>query len=47
MFTPWNQSDGDAEWSIEAEGGSCPYAYAIYKSSYVLPDSTQAGSLNP
>ena len=45
MFTPWNQSDGDAEWSIEAEGGSCPYAYAIYKSSYVLPDSTQ-GTLN-
>tara|TARA_R100000935_G_scaffold20882_1_gene39203 strand:- start:457 stop:897 length:441 start_codon:yes stop_codon:yes gene_type:complete len=46
MFTPWNQSDADAEWSIEAEGGSCPYAYAIYKSSYVLPDSTQ-GTLNP
>ena len=46
MFTPWNQSDTDAEWSIEAEGGSCPYAYAIFKSSYVLPDSTQ-GSLNP
>ena len=46
MFTPWNQSDADAEWSIEAEGGSCPYSYAIFKSSYVLPDSTQ-GSLNP
>jgi hypothetical protein len=46
MFTPWNQSDGDAEWSIEAEGGTCPYSYAFFKSSYVLPDSTQ-GSLNP
>ena len=46
LFMPWNQSDSDAEISIEAEGGSCPYAYAIYKSSYVLPDSTQ-GSLNP
>ena len=46
MFTPWNQSDGDAEWSIEAEGGSCPYSYAIFKSSYVLPDSTQS-TLNP
>jgi hypothetical protein len=46
MFTPWNQSDGDAEWSIEAEGGTCPYEYAFFKSSYVLPDSTQ-GSLNP
>ena len=46
MFTPWSQSDGDAEWSIEAEGGTCPYEYAVFKSSYVLPDSTQ-GSLNP
>ena len=46
MFTPWNQSDGDAELSIEAEGGTCPYSYAFFKSSYVLPDSTQ-GSLNP
>ena len=47
MFTPWNQSDGDAEWSIEAEGGTCPYSYAFFKSSYVLPASDQAGSLNP
>ena len=46
MFTPWNQSDGDAEWSIEAEGGTCPYEYAFFKSSYVLPDSTQS-TLNP
>ena len=46
MFTPWSQSDGDAELSIEAEGGTCPYEYAFFKSSYVLPDSTQ-GSLNP
>tara|TARA_R100000664_G_C2747966_1_gene135434 strand:+ start:548 stop:991 length:444 start_codon:yes stop_codon:yes gene_type:complete len=47
MFSPWSQSDGDAEWSIEAEGGTCPYEYAFFKSSYVLPDSTQADSLNP
>jgi len=46
MFTPWNQSDADAEWSIEAEGGACAYVYAIFKSSYVLPDSTQS-TLNP
>ena len=46
MFTPWNQSDADAEWSIEAEGGTCPYEYAFFKSDYVLPDSTQS-SLNP
>ena len=46
MFTPWNQSDADAEWSIEAEGGTIPYEYAFFKSDYVLPDSTQ-GSLNP
>ena len=46
MFTPWNMSDADAEWSIEAEGGTCPYEYAFFKSTYELPDSTQ-GSLNP
>jgi len=46
MFTPWNQSDSVAEWSIQAYGGACAYTYAIFKSSYVLPDSVQ-GSLNP
>jgi hypothetical protein len=46
MFTPWNMSDADAEWSTEAEGGTCPYEYAFFKSTYELPDSTQ-GSLNP
>ena len=46
MFTPWNQSDGDAEWSIEAEGGTCDYEYAFFKSAETLVDSTQS-SLNP
>ena len=46
MFTPWSQSDDVAEWSIEAEGGTCPYEYAFFKSAYTLVDSTQ-GSLNP
>ena len=46
MFTPWSMSDGDAEWSIEAEGGTCPYEYAFFCSTYVLADSVQA-TLNP
>jgi len=46
MFTPWSQSDGDAEWSIEAEGGTCTYEYAFFKSAYTLVDSSQ-GTLNP
>ena len=47
MFTPWSQSDGDAEWSIEAEGGTCAYEYAFFKSAETLVDSTQADTLNP
>jgi len=48
MFTPWNMSDTVAEWGIEAEGGTCPYEYAIFKSTWTLPDSAQNdGSLNP
>jgi len=48
MFTPWNMSDSHAEWGIEAEGGTCPYSYAIFKSTFTLPDSAQNdGSLNP
>jgi len=54
MFTPWNMSDADAEWAIEAEGGTCPYEYAFFKSTYTLPVSTQGdasatggGTLNP
>ena len=46
MFTPWNMSDAVAEWSIEAEGGTCPYEYAFFCSTYVLADSAQ-GTLNP
>ena len=48
MFTPWNMSDSSAEWGIEAEGGTCPYSYAIFKSTFTLPNSAQNdGSLNP
>jgi|TARA_R110000822_G_scaffold97909_1_gene221874 hypothetical protein len=31
MFMPWSQGDVVAEISIEAEGGTCPYEYAIFK----------------
>ena len=52
MFTPWNMSDAAAEWGIEAEGGTCPYEYAFFKSTYNLPASSQGdgaggGTLNP
>ena len=48
MFTPWSMSDGDAEWAIEAEGGTCPYEYAFFKSAESLVAySDQADSLNP
>ena len=31
MFMPWVQGDTDAEISVEAEGGTCPYEWAIFK----------------
>ena len=31
MFMPWAQGDTDAEISVEAEGGTCPYEWAIFK----------------
>jgi len=30
-FFPWVQGDTDAEISVEAEGGTCLYEYAIFK----------------
>ena len=45
MFTPCSMSDAVAEWSIEAEGGTCPYEYAFFCSTYELADSAQ-GTLN-
>ena len=42
MFMPYNQGDNVAEISIEAEGGTCPYEYAIFASSKTLLDSDQA-----
>ena len=31
MFMPWVQGDTDAEISVEAEGGTCLYEWAIFK----------------
>jgi len=31
MFMPWVQGDTDAEISVEAEGGTCAYEWAIFK----------------
>jgi len=31
MFMPWGQGDAVAEISVEAEGGTCPYEWAIFK----------------
>ena len=31
MFMPWSQGDTAAEISVEAEGGTCPYEWAIFK----------------
>lgn len=42
MFMPYAQGDAAAEISIEAEGGTCPYQYAIFASSKTLLDSDQA-----
>ena len=42
MFMPYAQGDAAAEISIEAEGGTCPYQYAIFATSKTLLDSDQA-----
>ena len=42
MFMPYAQGDAVAEISIEAEGGTCPYQYAIFASSKTLLDYDQA-----
>jgi len=42
MFMPYAQGDNAAEISIEAEGGTCPYQYAIFATSKTLLDSDQA-----
>ena len=42
MFVPYSQGDADAELFIEAEGGTCDYEYAIFRSSNVLVDSSKA-----
>jgi len=42
MFMPYAQGDDVAEISIEAEGGTCPYQYAIFATSKTLLDSDQA-----
>jgi ribosome-associated toxin RatA of RatAB toxin-antitoxin module len=36
LFMPWSQTDTDAALVIEAEGGTCPYEYAIFKEGETL-----------
>ena len=31
MFIPWSMTDTVAQIVIEAEGGTCPYEYAVFK----------------
>ena len=41
LWMPWNMGDADAEINIEAEpSGTIPYEFAIFKSTYTLPDKT-------
>jgi hypothetical protein len=40
MWIPWHMGDADQEIEVEAEGGTCPYEYAIFKSAYTLPAGT-------
>jgi len=41
LWMPWNMGDTAAEINIEAEaGGSIPYEYAIFKSTFTLPAKT-------
>ena len=43
LWMPWNMGDSDAEINIEAEpSGTIPYEWAIFKSTYTLPASSQA-----
>ena len=35
-FFPWSQTDTAAELVIEAEGGTCPYEWAIFKEGETL-----------
>jgi hypothetical protein len=42
MFMPYSQGDNVAELNLEAEGGTCPYEYALFASSKTLLASDQA-----
>tara|TARA_R110000737_G_scaffold325799_1_gene339279 strand:- start:329 stop:766 length:438 start_codon:yes stop_codon:yes gene_type:complete len=42
MFMPWVQGDTDAEISVEAEGGTCPYEWAIFKEGETMVARTPA-----
>ena len=42
MFMPYNQGDAVAELNLEAEGGTCPYEYALFATSKMLLASSQA-----
>ena len=41
MFMPWVQGDTDAEISVEAEGGTCPYEWAIFKEGETMVARTE------
>ena len=36
MFIPWSMTDTVAQIVIEAEGGTCPYEYAVFKEGETL-----------
>ena len=41
LWMPWNMGDAVAEINIEAEpSGTIPYEFAIFKSTYTLPNKT-------
>ena len=41
LWMPWNMGTADNEINIEAEPtGTIPYEFAIFKSTYTLPDKT-------
>jgi hypothetical protein len=42
MFMPWTQGDTAAEISVEAEGGTCLYEWAIFKEGETMVARTPA-----
>ena len=40
MWMPYAQGDNAAELNLEAEGGTCPYEYAIFSTAKTLLDAS-------